>query len=111
MLSLSKPLRYNARMSTHHNRSTSEVAHWHLLSGAPDNVTEDGDVIGADSGLRLQVQKDLLRGEIARLRRHDLPAQVTGLARLAGSYLLAGDVETARRYLAAAREALASHSP
>jgi len=34
-----------------------------------------------------------------------MPAEVRSAARLAASYLLAGDLETARRYIARAREA------
>lgn len=98
-------------MSRKNPEQMSEVARWHLLSGAPDNVTEDGEVIGRDPARRLQSQKERLRGEVARLRGRDMPPEVAGLARLAGSYLLAGDVETARRYLAAANERLATHDP
>jgi hypothetical protein len=36
------------------------------------------------------------------------PVEVASLARLAASYLLAGDAETARRYASKAQELLAS---
>lgn len=85
----------------------SEVAMWHKLSGAPDNVTDDGAIIAVDHGLRTRAEKAQLRAAIARLSQPDVPTQVRGLARLAASYVLAGDVETARRYVNAAREQLA----
>jgi hypothetical protein len=83
----------------------SEVAMWHRLSGTPDDVTDTGEVVTGGRGRRLQSQKELLRAEIEYLRG-SASAQVAGLARLAGSYLRAGDVETARRYLSNAREML-----
>ncbi len=79
---------------------------WHRRSGLPDNVTEDGEVIGAHAGQRAQIAKDQLRREIARLRAVSEPAEVAVLARLAASYLLAGDAETARRYVGKAQELL-----
>lgn len=82
----------------------SEVAMWHKLSGAPDNVTEDGIIVAADEGLRMRTEKALLRAAIADLSRPDMPDFVRGQARLAASYLLAGDVETARRYINRARQ-------
>jgi len=82
----------------------SDVAMWHKLSGAPDNVTEDGDIVDADAGLRTRSDKTLLRAAIAKLSAPDVPSNVRSMARLAASYLLAGDVETARRYVTAARE-------
>jgi hypothetical protein len=85
------------------SRVLSEVAMWHLLSGAPDNVTEDGEIVGPDSGLRQRLEKELLRAAIEDLRRAEAPAEVRSLGRLAASYLLAGDVETAVRYVNAAR--------
>jgi hypothetical protein len=90
-------------------KAPSEVAMWHLLSGAPDNVTEDGELVETDAGLKLRSEKELLRAAIERLRAPEQPEEVRGLARLAGSYLLAGDVETAARYVTIARERLASH--
>ncbi len=84
----------------------SEVAMWHRLSGQPDNVTDKGEIVERAAGRRTQSEKELLRGEIAWLKEAGGPGRVAGLARLAGSYLLAGDVETARRYVAQAREAL-----
>jgi hypothetical protein len=84
----------------------SDVAMWHKLSGTPDNVTDEGDIVDADAGLRTRSDKALLRAEIARLSSPDVPSNVRGMARLAASYLLAGDVETARRYVNAARELL-----
>ena len=86
----------------------SEVAMWHLLSGAPDNVTEDGELIRADASLRLRAEKELLRGAIDRLRAAEHPEEVRSLARLAGSYLLAGDAETAMRYVNTAQQLLAT---
>jgi hypothetical protein len=88
-------------------RTLSDVAMWHLLSGAPDNVTEDGELVRADAGLRLRAEKELLRRAIASLRAAEQPEEVRSLARLAGSYLLAGDAETAARYVAMARARLA----
>ena len=85
-------------------RRESDVARWHRLSGQPDNVTDEGDIVDASEGLRLQSEKRLLRGH-ARLSHAAMPAEVRSAARLAASYLLAGDLETARRYIARAREA------
>jgi Flp pilus assembly protein TadD len=81
---------------------------WHKLSGAPDNVTEDGIIVAADDGLRTRTEKALLRAAIADLSRPNMPDPIRGQARLAASYLLAGDVETARRYVGQARELLAN---
>ena len=80
---------------------------WHRLGGLPDNVTDDGIIVTADDGLRTRTEKALLRAAIADLSRPEIPDSVRGQARLAASYLLAGDVETARRYVNAARESLA----
>ena len=88
-------------------RAESEVAAWHRLSGQPDNVTGDGEVVDADAGRRLGSEKELLRATISRLGGSEQPDKVRSLARLAASYLLAGDVETARRYLNAAHDCLA----
>ena len=77
----------------------SEVAMWHRLSGLPDNVTDDGDIVASDAGSRLRSEKAQLRAAIARLSAADASSEVKGMARLAASYLLAGDVETARRYV------------
>ncbi len=85
----------------------SEVAAWHRRSGQPDNVTGDGEVVDAHPGFRLGSEKELLRATISRLSAGDRPERVRSLARLAASYLLAGDVETARRYLNAAHDHLA----
>ena len=79
--------------------SESEVARWHRLSGLPDNVTDDGQVVSQDAGRRTQSEKALLRAAIARLRDEHPTEEARSLARLAASYLLAGDVETARRYV------------
>ena len=89
----------------------SDVAMWHKLSGHPDNVTDEGEIIDGDEGRRLRSAKALLRGEIAHLRGADQPISVRGMARLAASYLIAGDVETARRYVIMARERLSNQSP
>ena len=75
----------------------SDVARWHRLSGLPDNVTDKGEVISSDLGRRTQSDKMQLRAAIARIREGDGPQEARDLARLAASYLLAGDVETARR--------------
>jgi hypothetical protein len=69
----------------------SEVAMWHRLSGLPDNVTDGGEVITEGRARRLQSEKDVLRAEIESLRGSAW-SEVAGLARLAGSYLLAGIV-------------------
>ena len=89
-------------------RTISDVAMWHLLSGTPDNVTEDGELVRADAGLRLRAEKELLRGAIDRLRAAEHPEEVRSLARLAGSYLLAGDAETSMRYVNTAQQLLAT---
>jgi hypothetical protein len=88
-------------------RVLSEVAMWHLLSGAPDNVTEDGEFIKADASLRLRAEKELLRAAIEELRSAQRPEAVRSLARLAASYLLAGDMETSARYVTKARDRMA----
>ncbi|MGC8780127.1 MAG: hypothetical protein ACP5UQ_04595 [Anaerolineae bacterium] len=88
-------------------RRSSEVAMWHKLSGLPDNVTEDGLYVAADVGRRARVEKELLRAAIADLSAPARPEPVRSRARLAASYLLAGDVETAWRYIVAARAFLA----
>jgi hypothetical protein len=87
----------------------SDVAMWHRLSGYPDNVTDDGQVVSADEGRRDQTEKKLLRAAIADLSQLGLPDEVRSAARLAASYLLAGDVETARRYVLRGRELLDEH--
>ncbi len=84
----------------------SDVAMWHKLSGLPDNVTDEGLVVAAAEGQRQQAEKQLLRRTIADLRTAAVPGEVSDLARLAASYLLAGDVETARRYVAMAHDQL-----
>lgn len=82
----------------------SEVAMWHERSGQPDNVTDEGMVIQPDAGRRLQAEKQLLRATITNLTAAGVPDRVRGLARLAVSYLVAGDVETASRYVNRARK-------
>jgi len=95
-------------MTEDNSRQTlSEVAIWHLLSGTPDNVTEDGQVVQADLGQQLRSEKALLRAAIEELRAAPAPEEVRNLGRLAASYLLAGDVETAARYVTKARDRLA----
>jgi hypothetical protein len=84
----------------------SEIAMWHRLSGLPDNVTDEGDIVAADAGRRLSAEKALLRAAIDELSAAGMPAATRGLARLAASYLLAGDAETARRCLNRARESI-----
>jgi hypothetical protein len=81
---------------------------WHLLSGSPDNVTENGEIVRADSGRRLRTEKELLRSAIEALSIAQGPAEVHSLARLAASYLLAGDAETAQRYVHSAQERLSA---
>ena len=77
---------------------------WHRLSGLPDNVTDEGEIVEADGGRRLRSEKAQLRATIADLSTAQAPNEVRGLARLAASYLLAGDVETATRYVSRAHE-------
>jgi len=84
----------------------SDVAMWHRLSGLPDNVTDAGDIVEVDAGRRLSAEKALLRAAIAELSAAQMPSETRGLARLAASYLIAGDVETARRYVSRARDNL-----
>ena len=84
----------------------SEVAMWHELSGLPDDVTGDGLVVQLGAGQRLQSAKQLLRGAIEHLSAAARPAEVRNMARLAASYLVAGDVEMARRYVGLASERL-----
>lgn len=72
---------------------------WHAMSGLPDNVTDEGLVVRREPGRQLSVEKEALRGAIARLRDGEGPEEARNLARLAASYLLAGDMETARRYI------------
>ena len=91
-------------------RRLSEVAMWHRLSGMPDNVTDDGEVVEANVGARLCSEKAHLRATIADLSTAQAPNEVRGLARLAASYLLAGDVETAARYVSRARDLLSKGS-
>ena len=83
-----------------------DAAMWHKLSGLPDDVTDKGDVVHADPGLRLQAEKRALRAAAHRISHSHAPEQARTLARLAASYLLAGDVETATRYLAQAERIL-----
>jgi hypothetical protein len=77
----------------------SDVARWHRLSGMPDNVTDDGDVVQAEWGQRSSTEKAQLRAAIAHARDTLPTEEGRNLAKLAASYLLAGDAETARRYL------------
>jgi hypothetical protein len=79
---------------------------WHLLSGTPDNVTEDGEFVRAEPSLRLRAEKEILRQAIESLRTAEQPKEVRNWARLAASYLLAGDAETAARYVTIARAEL-----
>ncbi len=79
--------------------SESDVARWHRLSGMPDNVTDDGEVISSSAGRRASEEKAQMRAAIARIRETHPDEEARNLAKLAASYLLAGDVETARRYL------------
>ena len=45
----------------------SEVARWHRLSGLPDNVTDDGQVVARPAGAVWQAEKTELRATIERL--------------------------------------------
>ena len=83
---------------------------WHQLSGAADNVTDEGVVVEVDEGRRTQTEKALLRATIAHWSEPIHPQPVRNLARLAASYLLAGDVETARRYLGMAGDLATSQA-
>jgi hypothetical protein len=87
----------------------SDVAMWHLLSGTPDNVTEEGDFVDLDPGLQQRTEKQRLRAAIAELRGAEAPPEVRTLGRLAASYLLAGDAETAWRYVNTAFSLLESN--
>ena len=84
---------------------------WHLLGGTPDNVTEDGQVVDSGAALRLRSEKELLRGAIEKLRAPQAPDEVRTLARLAASYILAGDMETAMRYVNSAQQLLEAMEP
>ena len=81
---------------------------WHKLSGMPDNVTDEGEIVELADDRRQQAAKDALRSEIRHLREAGPLSRAGSLASLAASYLLAGDVETAQRYVDAAREAPAT---
>jgi hypothetical protein len=87
-------------------RVPSEVAMWHQLSGTPDNVTEEGEVVEGSPALRMRSEKESLRAAIESLRAAHLPEEVRSTARLAASYQLAGDMETAARYVTIARDRL-----
>ena len=89
----------------------SDVARWHKLSGLPDDVTGDGSVVLVETGRKLQAEKQALRATASRLAHGDAPLEVRTLARLAASYLLAGDVETAQRYLSQAERMLDETRP
>ncbi len=79
--------------------SPGDVARWHKQSGLPDDVTDQGSTVHVEPAQKLQSEKTVLRATAHRLA-HDGPSfEVRTLARLAASYILAGDVETARRYL------------
>jgi hypothetical protein len=88
-----------------------EASRWHQLGGLPDNVTEDGEIVSSFAGQRAQITKDQLRVEITRLRTVGEPAEVAILARLASGYLLAGDAETAGRYVSKALDLLSADKP
>ena len=62
-------------------------------------MTDEGEVISREPNRQTQSEKAWLRAAIARLREGHASEEARSLARLAASYLLAGDVETARRYL------------
>lgn len=85
--------------SENEHNPPSEAAMWHKLSGAPEGVTDDGVVVRASVGDRLQAEKQILRAKAQRLGHEGSSRRLRSLGRLAASYLLAGDVETARRYL------------
>ncbi len=87
------------RTPTDESAASHSAASWHRLSGLPENVTGDGVVVQPDPGLRLQAEKQALRAAARRISHSHAPDEARTLARLAASYLLAGDVETAARYL------------
>ena len=76
-----------------------EVARWHKQSGIADDATDQGIAVHVEPGQKLQSEKMVLRATAHRLAHDDPSFEVRTLARLAASYILAGDVETARRYL------------
>jgi hypothetical protein len=83
----------------------SDLAMWHRLSGLPDNVTDDGDIVHTSDAARQRVDKELLRTAIAALTRcDDGPAMVRSLAELAAKYFDGGDFEAAGRYAHAAQD-------
>jgi hypothetical protein len=69
-------------------------------------VTDEGEIVQVDAGRRLSAEKALLRASITELGAARMPDETRSLARLAASYLIAGDVETARRYVVRARESI-----
>lgn len=79
---------------------------WHKRSGQPDDVTDEGEVVPPDPGAQIRSDKAALRGAIEKVLQQAPGGGAGNMARLAASYLLAGDVETARRYVARARELL-----
>lgn len=83
--------------------SESDVARWHRMGGLPDNVTDDGEIVPVEAGRRASWEKAELRAAIARIHDSHPSEEARNLAKLAASYLLAGDAETARRYLERAR--------
>jgi hypothetical protein len=79
--------------------AAGDVARWHKQSGLPDDATDQGLTVHVEPGQKLQSEKMVLRATAQRLAHNDPSFEVRTLARLAASYILAGDVETARRYL------------
>ena len=78
----SKLLRkYRMNDETEPPSQPSDVAMWHKLSGIPDNVTDDGEIVDIDAGLRTRSDKALLRAAIATLSDPDVPSEVRGMAR------------------------------
>jgi hypothetical protein len=93
----------NSRLAEVHERRVkanhgSDVVEWHRLSGLPDNVTDEGEVVRVNEGKRQRVDKEMLHSAIESMKRSDAPASDKSLARLAKHYLDVGDVEAARHY-------------
>ena len=86
----------------------SDVAFWHDLGDLPEDATSEGWVVRKEAARRLHADRLVLQGRIEILNQPCQPADVQRAARLAASYLIAGDVETAMRYVAAAEASLTS---
>ncbi len=98
----------NARLAELYEKYIKEngvgdVAMWHKLSGLPENVTDEGHIVDAHDARRQQADEELLYAAIMTLSRIEASEQGRCLGRLAASYLVAGDIEAARRYVEAAQ--------